>query len=99
MERGGFVYIMTNEYNTTLYIGVTSNLIARVIEHKNKVFPNSFTARYNLHKLVYYEIIPSVEEAIIREKLLKGSNRNHKIKLIEGLNPNWNDLYDEISNW
>ena len=99
MERGGFVYIMTNEYNTTLYIGVTSNLIARVVEHKNNVYPRSFTARYNLHKLVYYEIIPSMEEAIMREKLLKGSNRNHKIKLIEGLNPQWDDLYDEINSW
>ena len=99
MERGGFIYIMTNDNNTTLYIGVSSNLIARVLEHRNNKYPHSFTARYNLHKLVYFEIIPTIEEAIVREKQLKAGNRQKKIALIEGQNPNWEDLFDEISKW
>ena len=99
MERGGFIYIMTNDNNTTLYIGVSSNLIARVLEHRNNKYPNSFTARYNLHKLVYFEIIPTIEEAIVREKQLKAGNRKKKIDLIEGQNPHWEDLFDEISKW
>jgi len=71
MERGGCIYIMNNKVNTTLYIGVTSDLKSRVWEHKNKVYPNSFTSRYNLFKLVYFEIFSNIEEAIGREKQLK----------------------------
>ena len=67
MERGGFIYIMTNTYNTTLYVGVTSNLPARIIEHRQKKFPKSFTSKYNLTKLVYFESFFSIEEAIARE--------------------------------
>ncbi len=92
----GFIYIITNKNNTTLYIGVTSNLIQRIEEHKQKRYQNSFSARYNLEKLVYYETFQMIGDAIGREKQLKGGSRAAKIKLIESINPNWNDLYEEI---
>jgi putative endonuclease len=99
MERGGCIYIMANRHHTTLYTGVTSNLPARVWEHKNKVYPKSFTARYNLDKLVYYEVLGSIEEAIAREKQIKGGSRKKKLALIGALNPEWKDLYEEIMEW
>ncbi|HEY9114362.1 MAG TPA: GIY-YIG nuclease family protein, partial [Bacteroidales bacterium] len=71
MERGGYIYIMTNKYNTTLYVGLTSNLRNRVYQHKTKQYSNSFTARYNLDKLVYFEPFMFIEEAIEREKQIK----------------------------
>lgn len=92
--KPGFIYILTNKNNTTLYIGVTANLIERVKQHKQKVNPKSFTARYNLNKLVYYEAFQMIGDAIAREKQLKAGNRAKKIKLIETVNPNWNDLLD-----
>ncbi len=94
--KPGFVYIITNYTNTTLYIGVTSNLPKRIIEHKEKRFQNSFSAKYNLNKLVYYEQSQMIGDAIAREKQLKAGSRKTKIELIENLNPNWNDLFDEI---
>lgn len=94
--KPGFIYIITNKYNTTLYIGVTSNLIQRIEEHKQKRYQNSFSARYNLNKLVYYEAFQMIGDAIRREKQLKGGSRDAKIKLIESINSNWNDLYKEI---
>ncbi len=96
MERGGSIYILTNKYNTTLYVGVTSNLIDRISEHKNKKHPHSFSSRYNLQKLVYYESFHSIEEAIIREKRIKGWIRSKKIELIESINKDWKDLYDNL---
>jgi len=90
---------MTNEYNTTLYIGVSADLPARVMEHREKVYPKSFTARYNLTKLVYFEGFYSIEEAIAREKQLKAGSRKKKEELITSLNPMWKDLYDEIKYW
>ncbi|PJJ83193.1 GIY-YIG nuclease family protein [Mucilaginibacter auburnensis] len=78
MIRGGCIYIMTNKTHSVLYIGVTSNLLSRAWEHKNKVYPTSFTAKYNCNKLVYYCFYPHIEEAISAEKALKGSNRKHK---------------------
>ena len=99
MKRGGFIYIMTNNYNTTLYVGVTSNLKVRVYQHKNEVFPHSFTAKYNLHKLVYFEGFSRIEEAISREKQIKSGSRKKKIELINIKNPMWIDLYDEVLNW
>ncbi len=78
MKREGYIYIMTNKNNTTLYIGVTSDLVNRVFEHKNKVYPSSFTARYNLSKLVYFEEYNSIEYAIFREKQLKAGSRDKK---------------------
>ena len=95
MEKCGYVYIITNKVNTTLYIGVTSNLVRRIWEHKNKVV-EGFSKKYNLDKLVYYEVIESVETAIQREKYLKGKSRQYKIDLIESINKNWTDLYDNI---
>ena len=90
---------MTNEYNTTLYIGVSADLPARVMEHREKVYPKSFTARYNLTKLVYFEGFYSIEEAIAREKQLKAGSRKKKEELITSLNPMWKNLYDEIKYW
>ncbi len=94
--KPGFIYILTNKNNTTLYVGVTSNLIKRVRQHKQKIHPKSFTARYNLNKLVYYEAFQMIGDAIAREKQLKAGNRAKKIQLIETINPNWNDLLDMV---
>ena len=100
MTRGGTVYIMTNKHHTTFYVGVTSNLPGRVLEHKGNFHPKSFTARYNLHKLVYHESFSTIEEAIEREKQIKGGSRQKKIDLIISINPEWNDLYDvEVKSW
>ena len=92
MERGGFVYILTNKSNIVLYTGVTSNLYARIDEHKNKIHLRSFTARYNIDKLVYYEFLLTIEEAITREKQIKGGSRKKKLDLINSKNPKWLDL-------
>lgn len=91
----GYTYILFNKRNGTLYIGVTSNLVKRVYEHKNKLV-DGFTKKYNIDKLGYYEIFDDIEEAIIREKNLKGASRKKKLELIEMNNPEWLDLYDEI---
>ncbi|MCB0493831.1 MAG: GIY-YIG nuclease family protein [Cyclobacteriaceae bacterium] len=99
MERGGSVYILTNVNNTVLYTGVTSDLFSRLNEHTEKEYPKSFTARYNINKLVYYENFHSIEEAIIREKQIKAGSRKAKIKLIISINPEWKDLFEEIKNW
>ena len=95
MLRVPAVYIMTNRVRGTLYIGVTSDLPARVWHHKNDCVP-SFTSRHGLHRLVYYEGHDSMEGAIIREKRLKKWNREWKIRLIEERNPTWRDLFKEI---
>lgn len=91
----GFTYIITNANNTALYIGVTSNLPKRIWEHKNK-FVEGFSKKYNLTKLVYYEVADNIEIAIEREKYLKGKTRLYKIKLIDNFNKEWKDLYDDI---
>ena len=96
MERGGAIYILTNKNNTVLYTGVTSDLRKRLYEHKNKIYASGFTSRYNVSKLVYYEIFTSIEEAIAREKQIKAGSRKKKIILIEELNPEWNDLSNEF---
>ena len=90
-----YIYIMTNKPNGTLYIGVTSDIVKRIYQHKNKL-ADSFTKRYNLNKLVYYEVYDEIDEAIKREKQLKFWKRDWKIELIEKMNNDWNDLYDEI---
>ena len=95
-QKGGCVYIMTNKMHTVLYVGVSSNLPSRVWDHKNKTYPNSFTAKYNCDKLVYYCFYPHIEEAIDAEKALKGSSRTHKQKLVSALNLDWKDLYDGL---
>ncbi|MGZ3871400.1 MAG: GIY-YIG nuclease family protein [Mucilaginibacter sp.] len=85
------VYILTNRSNTTLYVGVTSELETRVWQHKNKVF-KGFTSKYEINKLVYFEEFQWVQDAIAREKQLKGGSRQKKIDLIVAVNPAWNDL-------
>ncbi len=95
MERGAWVYILTNKYNRVLYTGVTADLKSRIYEHKNKVHSNSFTSKYNADKLVYYNFFESVEEAISEEKRIKGGSRLQKIMLIEEMNFSWKELYDE----
>ncbi|KIA91106.1 excinuclease ABC subunit C [Pedobacter kyungheensis] len=99
MERGGCIYILTNFQKTTLYIGVTSDLRSRIYEHQNKIYPKSFSAKYNLTHCIYYEVFSSIEEAIDREKQLKKWNRRKKETLINDFNPNWNDLTDIINEW
>lgn len=94
-SKVGFTYIITNINNTTLYIGVTSNLIKRIYEHKHKLI-DGFSKKYNLAKLVYYEKSDSIIAAIEREKYLKGKTREYKIKLINSFNPDWEDLYTTI---
>ena len=86
-----FVYILTNQRNTTLYIGVTSNLEKRIAEHKQGLF-EGFSKKYNLNKLVYYEQTSDIVSAISREKQLKGWRREKKEKLINEFNPEWKDL-------
>ncbi len=89
------IYIMTNKNNHVLYTGVTSNLFKRVAEHKDKVLAG-FTSSYNVTKLVYYEEFETMEEAIAREKQIKGGSRKKKIDLIQSMNPEWKDLYDDF---
>ena len=93
-DRKAYVYILFNRRNGTLYTGVTTFLKRRVYEHKNKLHPNSFTAKYDVDKLGYFEEYVSIKEAIEREKQIKGGSRVSKIALIEGLNPDWKDLFD-----
>ena len=97
--KPGFIYILTNYTNTTLYIGVTSDLHQRIKQHKNKTFPNSFTAKYKLNKLVYFEQFQMIGDAIGREKQLKAGSRLTKFELIEKINPEWNDLFFEIEEY
>ena len=94
-DKRYYVYIITNKRNGTLYIGVTNNLIRRIYEHKNKLV-NGFSKKYGLDKLVYFEEYITIEEAIKREKYLKGKKRKYKIELIESMNKMWNDLYDSL---
>ena len=95
MEKGGYTYIMAN-HQKRLYTGVTAQLAIRVTLHKKKTDPNSFTARYNINKLVYYESFESINEAIARESQIKNLHRVDKVQLIVGLNPDWRDL---SANW
>ena len=95
MTKQSFIYILTNHTNTTLYVGVTNNLIRRIYEHKNKLL-DGFTKKYNLTKLVYYEVFENIENAILREKQIKSGSRNKKVQLINSMNAKWDDLYDEI---
>ena len=89
---GGYTYIMASKKFGTLYIGAAEDLIKRVYEHKNDLV-DGFTKKYQVHTLVYYEQYDSIEEAKLREVRLKKWNRHWKIKLIEGMNPEWEDLY------
>jgi putative endonuclease len=99
MEHGGSVYIMTNRLRTVVYIGVTSNLRTRVIQHKEHHFKESFTDKYNCTICIYYENFGRIEEAIFREKEIKKWSRKKKDELISVMNPNWIDLWEEIEKW
>lgn len=96
MSKHPAIYIVTNQRNGTLYIGVTSNLTKRIYEHKNKII-ESFSSKYNCTILVYYELFEDLENAILREKQIKKWSRKKKLALIESLNPNWIDLYESIT--
>ena len=93
--KRGYIYILFNKWNGTLYTGVTSDLIKRVYQHKHKLV-EGFTKKYNTDKLGYYEIYDNIGNAIEREKQIKAGSRKNKIKLIESINPNWEDLYEKI---
>ncbi|MCB4792133.1 MAG: GIY-YIG nuclease family protein [Elusimicrobia bacterium] len=95
MGKQYYIYIMTNKNNTVLYTGVTNDIIKRVYEHKNKVL-EGFTKRYNIIKLVYYEVYSDIKNAIAREKQIKGGSRSKKIDLINSSNKMWKDLYLEL---
>ena len=95
MQKQGYIYILFNKRNGTLYTGVTSNLVQRIYQHKNKVI-DGFSKKYDIDKLGYYEVFDDIESAIIREKQIKSGSRSNKIKLIKSLNPEWKDLYDSI---
>ncbi|MGZ9225942.1 MAG: GIY-YIG nuclease family protein [Anaerolineales bacterium] len=95
ISREYCIYIMTNTHHTVLYTGVTNNLQRRVFEHKNGR-GSTFTRKYNLHKLVYYEVGKDIRSAIATEKQIKGGSRQKTIDLINSANPEWKDLYDEL---
>ena len=91
-----YVYILSNSNKNVIYTGVTNDLVRRVYEHKQHLDKTSFTSRYNVENLVYYEQTTDIDSAIEREKQIKGWNRKRKEKLIEAKNPNWEDLYKTI---
>lgn len=91
-----YVYFLTNVKNTVLYVGVTNNLQRRIYEHKQGS-TEGFTRKYNTHKLVYYEVFEEIELAILREKQIKGGSRKKKNSLVEKLNPEWKDLWNEFT--
>jgi putative endonuclease len=94
-DKRYYVYIITNTRNTVLYTGVTNNLQYRIYEHKDGI-GSAFTKKYKLYKLVYYEVVENILAAITREKQIKGGSRQKKIDLINSLNPEWKDLYNEL---
>jgi putative endonuclease len=96
-EKIFWLYILANKIGGTLYIGVTSDLVRRVFEHRSEVV-RGFTKRYRVHRLVYFEQFSDVQTAIRREKRLKKWNRAWKVRLIEEANPNWDDLFPAIAN-
>jgi len=95
LDKQYYIYIMTNKSNTVLYTGVTKDLKRRVFEHKEKLI-DGFTKRYNIIKLVYYEIFRDIESAILREKQIKGGSRAKKITLVNSMNSAWKDLYEDL---
>ena len=95
MDKKFYVYLLTKERNSTFYTGLTSNLPKRIWEHKNEV-ADGFTKRHGIKQLVYYEVFDDYENAARREKRLKRWPRQWKMKIIEEMNPNWNDLYEDI---
>jgi putative endonuclease len=96
MQNKSYIYIMTNRNNSVLYTGVTSDLKTRVYEHKTRKHKDSFTSRYNIDKLVYFEILSDMNTAISREKQIKSGSRKKKLDLINEFNPDWHDLFGEL---
>ncbi|MES2239171.1 MAG: GIY-YIG nuclease family protein [Bacteroidota bacterium] len=96
--KPGFVYIITNKHQTVVYTGVTSNLPKRILEHINKTYSKSFSARYDVNILVYYEQFQWIGDAIAREKQIKSGSRETKNELIRSINPTWKDLFEEIKD-
>ncbi len=96
MKKDACVYILTNKNHSVIYVGVTSDLGKRVIQHKTGFYKNAFTSRYNVTELVYFEEFERIEEAIRREKQLKAGSREKKINLISRFNPQWEDLLTKI---
>jgi len=95
VEKQPAIYILASQRNGTLYVGVTSNLVKRVWEHKNDQV-GGFSCRYGTHMLVYYELLDTMDAAITREKQIKAGSRAKKLRMIESMNPEWNDLYDGV---
>ncbi len=95
MKSGYYVYIMTNKGDAVVYTGVTSDLKRRIHEHKEELV-DGFTRKYNIHKLVYYEVFEDIENAILREKQIKGGSREKKNELINSMNKEWRDLYGDL---
>jgi putative endonuclease len=95
MGKQYYVYITTNKWDKVLYTGVTNDLRRRVKQHRDKTL-QGFTKRYNVSKLVYYEVTESIESAILREKQIKGGSRDDKIALVNDMNKEWRDLFDEL---
>jgi len=95
MDKQYYIYIMTNKRNTVIYTGATNDLKRRVYEHKEKL-ADGFTKNYNITKLVYYEVFEDVANAILREKQLKGGSRQKKSELVNSMNEEWRDLYEEL---
>jgi putative endonuclease len=95
MSKNGYLYILASRRNGTLYVGVTSDLVRRIEEHRQKLV-DGFTKEYNVTTLVYFETFEDIREAIIREKQIKGWKRKWKTELIQSINPYWRDLYEEI---
>ena len=98
ISKGGWVYLVTNENHTVLYTGVTSNLVRRIEEHRERKIKHSFSWKYNCVKLVYYQGYVFINDAIAEEKRIKAGSRKKKIELIEGMNAEWRDLWKDISS-
>ncbi len=98
MKNGGCVYIIINQYNKVLYTGVTAELRARIFEHKTKSYPESFTVKFNCNKIVWCEVLPRIEDAIEKQKQIKGGSRKDKEALIQIINPTWKDLWEDIQD-
>ena len=96
MAKQYYVYIMTNSTNTVTYTGVTNDLLNRVDQHKNKI-TKSYTSKYKINKLVYYEVGEDIESCILKEKQIKSRSREDKVTLIDGMNPDWHDLFQDLT--
>ncbi len=92
MKKESYVYILSNAGNSVLYVGITSDLTQRMQQHKSGFFKNSFTSKYRINKLVYYELFQDITDAIAREKQIKAGSRQKKIDLINSRNPEWKDI-------